>query len=369
LTHVIDQVDESEVKVLHTFNPSRQNIENYSYPRPGAKNSKSVLKLLQITQLNTDEKPNIEEFVLAPEMAEYIGRFEYITRVGWTDDGKNFWVQLLIREQKMSILLLISPEVFVKPDEAKPIPCPVLLWREQSNNWINIKHTSCFEFMKLPTPSDPSMRLVTITEASDYPHLILLEGNLPPVSTVTAPLEPLPPLLTVKEVTSGEWCVLEGKVWVDSAQEIVYFEGNKASCLERHLYAVDLNGPLPCPDPYQLTSAGYYHNISLNPGKQLYVTSYSSQTTPPGVGVYSFTCKPFQVNELFHICSPPNPLEFIPNFLGPTNFTTTASSGETLHGIIHRPSTLEDGKKYPTILYVYGGPEFQVSRSSFDVIR
>ena len=33
--HVICQVDESGVEVLHTFNPSTQVLEDYRYPRPG----------------------------------------------------------------------------------------------------------------------------------------------------------------------------------------------------------------------------------------------------------------------------------------------------------------------------------------------
>ena len=34
--------------------------------------------------------------------------------------------------------------------------------------------------------------------------------------------------------------------------------------------------------------------------------------------------------------------------------------GETLHGVVYLPSIVEEGVKYPTVLYVYGGPEFQV---------
>lgn len=35
-------------------------------------------------------------------------------------------------------------------------------------------------------------------------------------------------------------------------------------------------------------------------------------------------------------------------------------SGETLHGAVYLPSGVKEGEKYPTVLYVYGGPEFQV---------
>lgn len=31
-----------------------------------------------------------------------------------------------------------------------------------------------------------------------------------------------------------------------------------------------------------------------------------------------------------------------------------------LHGVVYPPAGLEEGRTYPTILYVYGGPQIQV---------
>ena len=39
----------------------------------------------------------------------------------------------------------------------------------------------------------------------------------------------------------------------------------------------------------------------------------------------------------------------------------SASLGETLHGIVYPPVNMEEGKKYPTVVYVYGGPSVQAS--------
>ena len=46
------QVDETDVRVVHTFNPSSQAIENYNYPSPGTKNATSTLKLLKFSFSN-----------------------------------------------------------------------------------------------------------------------------------------------------------------------------------------------------------------------------------------------------------------------------------------------------------------------------
>lgn len=36
-------------------------------------------------------------------------------------------------------------------------------------------------------------------------------------------------------------------------------------------------------------------------------------------------------------------------------------AGEVLHGEVYAPPVMQTGQKFPTILYVYGGPHIQVS--------
>ena len=36
------------------------------------------------------------------------------------------------------------------------------------------------------------------------------------------------------------------------------------------------------------------------------------------------------------------------------------TAGEPLYGVVYPPAGLEEGKKYPTVVYVYGGPQIQV---------
>jgi len=40
----------------------------------------------------------------------------------------------------------------------------------------------------------------------------------------------------------------------------------------------------------------------------------------------------------------------------PEIFQFQSSQGDTLHGLYITPSNMEPGRKYPTVLYVYGGP-------------
>ena len=45
-------MDETDVCVAHTFNPSSQTVEDYNYPFPGSKNATSTLKLLNFSLSN-----------------------------------------------------------------------------------------------------------------------------------------------------------------------------------------------------------------------------------------------------------------------------------------------------------------------------
>lgn len=42
-------------------------------------------------------------------------------------------------------------------------------------------------------------------------------------------------------------------------------------------------------------------------------------------------------------------------------------SGETLYAMVFRPHCYQPGKKYPTVLSIYGGPEVQLVSNTFKV--
>ena len=41
----------------------------------------------------------------------------------------------------------------------------------------------------------------------------------------------------------------------------------------------------------------------------------------------------------------------------------------TFHGLLYRPPDFDESKKYPVILYVYGGPHIQLVNNSFKGVR
>jgi len=53
----------------------------------------------------------------------------------------------------------------------------------------------------------------------------------------------------------------------------------------------------------------------------------------------------------------------------PELFEYQSSSGFTMYGMMYTPPGLSIDKKYPVMLYVYGGPHVQLATNSYKAIR
>lgn len=54
------------------------------------------------------------------------------------------------------------------------------------------------------------------------------------------------------------------------------------------------------------------------------------------------------------LCAFPGPL---PDYIPPEVFSFESSTGFTLYGMMYKPHNLQPGKKYPTVIFIYGGPQ------------
>ncbi len=53
------------------------------------------------------------------------------------------------------------------------------------------------------------------------------------------------------------------------------------------------------------------------------------------------------------------------DYQSPELFSHAISSGETLYGMVFKPTNMVPRKKYPVVLSVYGGPEVQLVSNTF----
>ena len=153
-------------------------------------------------------------------------------------------------------------------------------------------------------------------------------------------------------ITSGEWDVTE-IVDVNENSQTVYFLGKKDGIHQQHAYRVRFDGS----GLERLSPAGGWNTIHMAPGFTHYVLERSSSLENTRFSLYATSG--VKVRDL---------MEGAPAALGdldippPEFFTMTTMDGAALSAVIQKPKNFNPTRKYPTLVYVYGGPGSQAVR-------
>ncbi len=243
-----------------------------------------------------------------------------IARVNWLPDSSAVAVQQLNRVQDRLRL-----RVF--PVKGKPRT----LIEEKDPYWVNVSDD--LRFIESPP------KLIWSSERTGYRHLFLygLDGALE------------------RRLTKGSWEVTEVEC-VDPEQGLVYFTATAESPLERHLYVVPLTGG----EPRRLSREQGTHSIDMAPGCGYYIDTWSSLTDPPRKTLHRAS------GEQIAVLQPPDRSVSEQYELLPVEIVEVkAPDGEILYARLVRPAGFEEGKKYPTVVLVYGGPHAQAVRNAW----
>uniref|UniRef100_A0A8C7PSD9 dipeptidyl-peptidase IV n=1 Tax=Oncorhynchus mykiss TaxID=8022 RepID=A0A8C7PSD9_ONCMY len=363
-----EEVDETEVEIIHVPSPAleERKADAYRYPRTGEAPPAQIMSIQD------------KELVL-PFTTLFPGA-EYIARAGWTSDGKYGWAVLLDRSQKRLQLVLLPPALFIpitddpaqRQESLEAVPedvHPYIVYEETTDIWINV-HDIFYPFVQT---SEDDFSFIWVNESkTSFSHLYKITSTLRPASQISMVSSSSAGdfKCAIKEevtLTSGEWEVLArhgSKIWVNEASKLVYFQGTRDTPLEHHLYVVSYQSP---GDVVRLTKPGFSHSCSISKNFDMFVSHYSNVSTPPCVHVYKLTA------------SEGDPLHMVPEFWAsmmeapgcpgdyksPEIFDFPGKSGFQLYGMVYKPHNLQPGKKHPTVLFVYGGPQVQLVNNSF----
>ena len=245
----------------------------------------------------------------------------YIPRVNWLPDSKHLAIQRLNREQNILDLLLA--------DTATGKSSTLLTEKDQ--DWINVSDD--LHFLK------GSNLFVWSSERSGYRHLYLydLSGK------------------EVAQLTKGDWEVTHVDA-LDESKGVVYFGSTEKSPMERHLYRVALDGS----GFTRLTKEDGSHGINFAPNAAAFIDTYSNSATPPRQDLYrSDASKVATLDEN-------NVPELAKYHLSPVEFLTiTSHDGIALNCFMIKPPNFDSTRKYPVLVYTYGGPHAQVVMNSW----
>lgn len=247
-------------------------------------------------------------------------REQYLTNIAWSADEKSIYVAVLNRQQnhlKMNRYRVSDGQfeftLFEETNEkyVEPLNPPVFLndgsflWLSRRDGWNHIYRYSA-------------------------------DGKF------------------VKQLTKGEWEVtgIEG---IDSKSGTLYFTATKESPLERHLYSLDMKkGKLT-----RLTRGEGTHRCYVSPDYRFFIDFYSSISVPNRVALFTTTGKEQKL-----LLDAPNPYSgySVPM---PSLLSVRANDGTILYGRIIKPIDFDSTKRYPVVIYVYGGPHSQLVTNSW----
>ena len=240
----------------------------------------------------------------------------YTARVAWLPDSKHLVIQRLNRAQTQLDLL--------EADASSGASREVLT--EKDPYWINIGDELYF--------LRDGKRFIWASERSGYRHLYVydLQGK------------------ELAQLTRGDWEVTELDA-VDETHGLVYFTATKESPTERQIYSVGLDGA----GLVRVTKTEGTHAADFSPDAAAFVDTYSRAGLPPSQqllrkdGTEIAAINENKVAELAEYAM--SPVQFL---------KVKARDGAELNAYVIKPVGFDAAKKYPVLVYTYGGPHAQV---------
>ncbi|MEN8164574.1 MAG: S9 family peptidase [Acidobacteriota bacterium] len=241
---------------------------------------------------------------------------QYLPRAGWTPAG-GVWFQRLNRDQTVLELLVAGPV----SGESR------VLMTDRDEAWVNVGDDLFFL---------ADGRFLWTSERDGWNHLYLYAAD--------GTLE--------KQLTNGRWQV-DGVTGLDESQSTVFFRANAEELRQWHLYALDLETG----ETRRLgREVGGDHCALLAPGGRWLVDSWSALDTPPRADLVK-TADDTVVREQWRSGAELEDWDLLPVEAG----AITTEDGIELHTQLIRPRDFDPAKKYPFVLYVYGGPHSQLT--------
>ncbi len=242
---------------------------------------------------------------------------QYLTNVTWSPDEKSIYIAHLNRDQNHMRLIKY---------DANTGEQQLTLFEENNDKYVEPEHGPIFVTGKTD-------QFVWFSERDKWNHLYLYntDGKL------------------LKQITKGDWIVLDVEGF-DEKGENLFFTSTKESPLETQFYKLNIFSD----EVTKLTSEKGTHNISLSSDGRFFLDTYSNLTTPSVTNLTDNEGKIIRkLNEA------PNPLSDYK--IGETKlFTLDGNGGYNFYCRMILPIDFDSTKKYPAIVYVYGGPHDQL---------
>ncbi len=286
-------------------------VKNIKYPMAGMKSEEVLLAVY-----NPKSEKTI--YLKTGEPKE-----QYLTNITWSPDEKSIYIQVLNREQNHMKLNRYNAETgeFEKT-----------LFEETNDRYVEPEHHLVF------LKNKPDEFLYS-SEKDGFEHLYRYntDGKL------------------LNQVTKGNWIVYNFVGFDQSGKNVIVYTTTNGP-LEKQAYAVNIETSKMT----LLTPEKGHHSIFLNPNADILIDGYSSITVPHDYNIRDLSGKKIRA-----IQSAENPLKDYK--MGEMTIGTIKSADKEtdLYYRLITPPNFDKNKKYPVIVYVYGGPHAQLITDSW----
>lgn len=243
---------------------------------------------------------------------------QYLTVVTWDPNSIYIYIGVLNRGQN---------HLKLNKYDVKTGDLVKTLFEEKHDNYVEPEHQLIF------LKSNPE-KFLWYSERDNYNHLYLYntDGKL------------------INQVTKGDWVVTD-YLGEDKSGKYIYIEATAKSAIERHAYKVQLkNGKMT-----QITQEDGTHNVQVSYDGTFFIDQYTNTETPNVIQLLDK--KGNKQREILKSDNPLSSYELPDMELGTIK---SADKKTDLHYRLITPKNLDRNKKYPVLVYVYGGPHAQL---------
>jgi dipeptidyl-peptidase-4 len=284
----------------------------YKYPKAGEDNS-----IIEIYVYDT-ENDKTEKIEIKTQEEKYYPRL--------------FWLQNSIDLIVLQLNRLQNNLEFVKYNVLNHNYSTV--FSDINPYWLNV--ADMYHFL----PDNNSMILSSERDGYNHIYQIDFKGN-------------------IKQITSGNWEVTS-IVHVNSKTKQIYYLSNEEDMPGRDLYVIDFAGKKKT----RLSNGKGWNSASFSASGNYYLNIYSSPTQPP-----YYTVNDFKGNELRVLQDNAEMKKQMKEYhcVEKEFFQFTTSEGITMDGWMMKPVDFDTTKKYPVLVYTYGGPGSMEVNKRFNI--
>jgi dipeptidyl-peptidase-4 len=161
----------------------------------------------------------------------------------------------------------------------------------------------------------------------------------------------------VKPITSGNFDI-SGFIGFDEKSGTLYYLSQERGAVFQDVYSINADGS----KKNRISLEEGWNKAEFSSSFRYYILNHSSADSPPKYSLHSSNGKQIRILE--------DNSELISrmkeyNFVDHEFITIPVSDGETLNGWKLMPADSDPSKKYPVLMYVYGGPESQTATDEF----